>query len=67
MVTDDGADVLVGIGRQHRLADAGRHHRDAAADLGERAHDLAAFHPRQHHDEFIVDHGEVGGFPGQVA
>ena len=64
---DDRTDVLVGIGREHRLADARRHHRDAAADLGERAHDLAAFHAGQHDDRFIVDHRQICRLPGLVA
>ena len=67
VMMDDGVDVRVGIGREHRLADAGGHHGDAAADLGQRTHDLAAFHARQHDDEFVVDHGEIGGLARQVA
>ena len=64
---DDRIDVLVGIGREHGLADAGRHHRYAAADLGERAHDLAAFHAGQHNDRIIIDHRKICGFSGLVA
>ena len=56
-----------GIGRQHRLADAGGDHGDAAADLGQRTHDLAAFHAGQHDDELVVDDGEIGGLARQVA
>lgn len=67
VMADDGADLLVGIGREHRLADARGHHRDAAADLGQRTHDLAALHPGQHDDVFVVHHGEIGGFAGEIA
>ena len=44
-----------------------RHHRRAAADAGDRAHDLAAFDLRQHHDLAVVDDAEIGGLARQIA
>src|SRR4029078_13489059 len=50
----------------HRLADARCHHGNAAADLCQRTHDLAALHASQYDDELVVHHGEIRGLAGEI-
>jgi hypothetical protein len=67
VTVDDRGDIGIRIGREHGLANSGGDHCNAAADLGQRARDLAAFQSHQQHQGLVVDHGEIGGLTGLVA